>query len=106
MVDWTSAVLLTVVLLRLLHWELVWSGSGSVSVSSRLWLSSELESLEAALSGVLLLLELLDGVVARTAGATTAVFKGSGFSFSFTTAEGELGNDCATLVIETGVGAV
>lgn len=95
MVDWTSTELLTVLQLRLLHWEPAWSGSGSVSVSSRLWLSSELESLEAAPSEVLLLLllELLDGVAACTAGATPAVFKGSGFSLSVTTAEGELGGD-------------
>lgn len=105
MVDWTSTELLTVLLLRLLHWELVWSGSGSVSVSSQ-WLSSELESLDVALSGVLLLLELLDGVAACTAGATPAVFKGSGFSVSGTTTEGELGDDCTTLVMETGLGVV
>lgn len=109
MVDWTSTELLTVLLLRLLHWELVWSGSGSgsgsVSVSSQ-WLSSELESLDATLSGVLLLLELLDGVAACTAGATPAVFKGSGFSVSGTTTEGELGDDCTTLVMETGLGVV
>lgn len=56
----TGTELLTVLLLRLLHWESVLSGSTSVSVSSRLWLSSELESLEAALPGALLLSELLD----------------------------------------------
>lgn len=103
MADWTTTELLTVLLLRLLHWELVWSGSVSVS-SQRL--SSELESLDAALSGVLLLLELLDGVAACTAGATAAVFKGSGFSVSGTTTEGELGDDCTTLVMETGLGVV
>lgn len=102
-VDWTITELLTVLLLRLLDWELVWSGS--VSVSSQ-WLSSELESLDAALSGVLLLLELLDGVAACTAGATPAVFKGRGFSVSGSTTEGELGDDCTTLVMETGLGVV
>lgn len=106
MVGWTSTELLTVLLLGLLHWEPVWSGSRSVSVSSRLWLSSELESLEARLSGVLLLSELLDGVAACTAGGPTAVFKGRGFSASFTAAEAELVDDCATLVMETGAGAV
>lgn len=105
MVDWTSTELLTVLLLRLLHLELVWSGSGSVSVSLQ-WLSSELESLDAALSGVLLLLELLDGVAAYTAGDTPDDFKGSGFSVSGTTTEGGLGDDCTTLVMETGLGVV
>lgn len=106
MLGWTSTELLTVLLLRLLHWESVLSGSMSVSVSSRLWLSSELESLEAALSGVLLLLlsELLDTGAACTDGGPAAVFKGRRFSVSFTTAE--LGDDCATLVMETGAGAV
>lgn len=106
MVDCTSTELFTVLLLRLLHWEPVWPGSRSVSVSSRLWLSSELESLEAALSGVLLLSELLDGSVACNAGGPTAVFKGKGFSVSFATAVAELVDDCATLVMETGAGAV
>lgn len=105
MVGWTTTELLTVLLLRLLHWEPVLSGSGSVSVSSRLWLSSELESLKAALSGVLLLLELPDGVAACSAGGPSAVFRGSGFSVSFTTAEAELLAGCATLLMETGVGA-
>lgn len=106
MVGWTSTTALTVLLLRLLHWEPVWSGSRSVSVSSKLWLSSELESLKAALSGVLLLSELLDELAACTAGGPAAVFKGRGVSISFTTAEAELVDDCATLVMETGTGAV
>lgn len=107
MLGWTSTELLTVLLLRLLHWESVLSGSTSVSVSSRLWLSSELESLEAALPGVLLLLllsELLDRGAACTDGGPAAVFEGRRFSVSFTAAE--LGDDCATLVMETGAGAV
>lgn len=104
MLGWTSTELLTVLLLRLLHWESVLSGSMSVSVSSRLWLSSELESLEAALPGVLLLSELLDRGAACTDGGPAAVFEGRRFSVSFTTAE--LVDDCATLVMETGAGAV
>lgn len=76
-----------------------------MSVSSQ-WLSSELESLDTALSGVLLLLELLDGVAACTAGDIPDDFKGSGFSVSGTTTEGELGDDCTTLLMETGLGVV
>lgn len=100
MVDWTSTDPHAVLLVRLLHWELVWSSSESES--SRLWLSSELESCTAKLSVVLLLEELLVGVGAHAGGGSTAVFKGTGF-VSITTVEAEMVVDCATLVQDAGV---
>lgn len=102
MVDWTSTDPHAVLLVRLLHWELVWSSSESES--SRLWLSSELESWTAKLSVVLLLLEeLLVGVGAHAGGGSTVVFKGTGFIVSTTTVEAEMVVDCATLVQDAGV---
>lgn len=75
---WTRTDPLTVLLVRLLQWESVWSRSASES--SRLWLSSELESWTARLSAVLLLRvgELEVAVAAHTDGGCTAVFKGTG----------------------------
>lgn len=52
-VDCTCTDPSMVLLVRLLHWEPLWSRS--VSESSRLWLISELESWTARLSAVLLL---------------------------------------------------
>lgn len=101
---WTSTHPLTVLLVRLLHWEPVWSRSGSES--SRLWLSSELESWTARLSVVLLLGELLVGVAAHTGGGCIAVFKGTGFIVSVTTVKAEMVVDCATFVQEAGVGVL
>lgn len=92
-------------LVMLLHWEPVWSRSASES--SRLWLSSELESWTARLS-VVLLLGVGDWLwvvlVTHTGGGCTAVFKGTGFTVCVTTVVVEMVVDCVTLLRKAAVG--
>lgn len=95
----TCADPLAVLPVRLLHWEPV--RSRSASESSRLWLSSELESWTARLSEVLLLGvgELVVGVAAHTGGGCAAAFTGTGFTVCVTTVAVVVTVvDCATLV--------
>lgn len=97
---------LVLLLVRVLQWEPAWSRSASES--SKLWLSSELESWTGRLSMVLLLGvgELAVGVAWHMAGGCPTVFKETGFIVCVTTVVEETVTDSATLVRKAGVGVL